>query len=138
MPSYFKHVTMTPFISTKLHSVFDYVGGVVVAASPWLFGFYNVGGAALFIPLVFGVLQMIMVIFTKHEGGLIKVFPLQLHLLLDMFVGFLLLISPFLYKFYPFVFLPHVLLGLFLLGSSIFTRRSPFLEPFEVLDSRGL
>jgi predicted membrane metal-binding protein len=129
---------MKPFISTKLHSVFDYAGGVVVTASPWLFGFYRLGGAALFIPLVFGVLQMIMVIFTTHEGGLIKVFPLQLHLLLDMFIGFVLFVSPFLYNFYPFVFLPHVLLGLFLLGSSIFTRHSPFLEPFEVLDPRSL
>jgi hypothetical protein len=130
--------TMKPFISTKLHSIFDYLGGIVVTASPWLFGFYPVGGAALFIPLVFGVLLMIMVIFTRHEGGLIKVFPLQLHLLLDMFVGFVLLVSPFLYKFYPFVFLPHVLLGLFLISSGIFTRHSPFLEDFEVLDPRGL
>lgn len=129
---------MKPFISTKLHSFFDYAGGLIVTASPWLFGFYKVGGAALFLPLVFGALLMIMVIFTRHEGGLIKVFPLQLHLLLDMFVGFVLLVSPFLYKFYPFVFMPHVLLGLFLMGSGIFTRHSPFLEDFEVLDPRGL
>jgi len=129
---------MRPFISTKLHSLFDYAGGVVITASPWLFGFYQIGGAALFLPLVFGGLLCIMVIFTKHEGGLIKVFPLQLHLLLDMFVGFVLLVSPFLYKFYPFVVLPHVLMGLFLMGSGIFTRHSPFLENFEVLDARGL
>ena len=129
---------MKPFISTKLHSIFDYVGGVMVTASPWLFGFYHIGGAALFLPLVFGSLLMIMVIFTRHEGGLIKVFPFQLHLLLDMFVGFVLLVSPFLYDFYPFVWLPHVLLGLFLMGSGIFTRYSPFLEDFKVLDPRGL
>jgi hypothetical protein len=129
---------MKPFISTKLHSIFDYVGGIIVTASPWLFGFYNVGGAALFIPLVFGGLQLVMVIFTRHEGGFIKVFPLQLHLFIDMMVGFVLLVSPFLYKFYPFVFLPHVLLGLFLMGSGIFTKHSPFLENFDVLDPRGL
>jgi len=129
---------MKPFISTKLHSIFDYAGSLIITASPWLFGFYHIGGAALFLPLVFGVLLMIMVIFTRHEGGLIKVFPFQLHLFLDMIVGFVLLVSPFLYKFYPFVWLPHVLLGLFLMGSGIFTRHSPFLEDFEVLDPRGL
>lgn len=128
---------MKPFISTKLHSLFDYAGGIIIPASPWLFGFYQVGGAALFIPLVFGALQLIMVIFTKHEGGFIKVFPLQLHLLLDMIVGFLLIVSPFLYKFYPFVFLPHLILGMLVFGSAIFTRHSPFLEEFEVFGPRG-
>lgn len=129
---------MKTFISTKFHAVLDYVGGILITASPWIFGFYKVGGAALFLPLVLGILQMTMVIFTKHEGGLIKVFPLQLHLILDMLVGFVLLVSPFLYGFYPFVFLPHVLLGLLSLSAALFTDDSPFLSRLQIFDPRGL
>lgn len=129
---------MKTFISTKFHAVLDYVGGILITASPWIFGFYKVGGAALFLPLVLGILQMTMVIFTKHEGGLIKVFPLQLHLILDMLVGFVLLVSPFLYGFYSFVFLPHVLLGLLSLSAALFTDDSPFLSRLQIFDPRGL
>ena len=116
----------------------DYVSGILITASPWLFGFAHLGGAPVFIPLVFGVLQLIMVIFTKHELGLIKVIPIQTHLFIDMMTGFYLFVSPFLYEFYPFVVLPHVLLGLFLFGSGIFTQYSPFLEEVDAFDPKGL
>jgi predicted membrane metal-binding protein len=129
---------MNTFISTKFHAGLDYVGGILITASPWIFGFYNVGGASLFIPLVFGGLQLFMVIFTDHEGGLVKVIPLQIHLMVDMLVGFILIVSPFVYNFYPFVFLPHVLLGLLAFGSGIFTQSSPFIKEIQVLDPRGL
>jgi hypothetical protein len=129
---------MKTFISTKFHAVLDYVGGILITASPWIFGFYNVGGAALFIPLVLRGLQIFMVLFTNHEGGLIKVIPLQIHLIMDMLVGFILIVAPFLYNFYPLVFLPHVLLGLFAFSSGIFTKSSPFIQKIQVLDPRGL
>jgi hypothetical protein len=129
---------MKAFISPGLHGIMDYIMGVVVTASPWLFGFVPVGGAALFIPVVFGALLCIMSIFTANPKGLFPVIPFQVHLVIDMFVGFLLFVSPFLYGFYPFVVLPHVLLGLLLMGAGIFTQPSPFLDDdLNVLDPRG-
>ncbi|WP_158825458.1 SPW repeat domain-containing protein [Mucilaginibacter lacusdianchii] len=131
---------MNQFISTKMHGVADYLAGIVITASPWLFGFSdtNTGGAALFFPVVLGVLLTLMTIFTRHELGLIQVLPLQLHLVLDMIAGFLLLVSPFLYDFYPKVWLPHVLLGALLFGSALFTKGSPFTGPLDLLDERGM
>jgi hypothetical protein len=129
---------MRSFIPTMAHAVLDYVSGILITASPWLFGFAHLGGAPLFIPLVFGSLQVLMVIFTKHELGLIKVIPIQTHLFIDMIMGFFLFVSPFLYKFYPFVVLPHVVLGLFLFASGIFTRHSPFLDDVDAFDPKGL
>jgi predicted membrane metal-binding protein len=128
---------MNQFISTKMHGVADYLAGIVITASPWLFGFRDVGGAALFIPVVFGTLLTLMTIFTRHEMGLIKVVPMQVHLTLDMLTGFLLIVAPFLYGFYHNVFLPHLLLGLFLFGSALFTQHSPFTGPLSLLDERG-
>lgn len=129
---------MRTFISTRAHGVLDYIIGIVTIASPWLFGFANLGGASLFFPIVFGVLQLIMVMFTNHEGGFIKVVPIQLHLVLDVIIGFTLFIIPFLYGFYHFTFLPNVIIGLLLMGAGIFTDRSPLLDNSEAFDARGI
>ena len=127
-----------PFISTKFHAVLDYVGGILITASPWIFGFQDVNAAAMFLPILFGSLQLVMLIFTDHEGGWIRVIPIQTHLFLDMLVGFILMVSPFVYGFYPHIFLPHVLLGLLVFGAGIFTHGSPFLNKVQIFDSRGL
>ncbi|WP_295767196.1 hypothetical protein [uncultured Mucilaginibacter sp.] len=129
---------MKTFVPINFHAVLDYIGGILITASPWIFGFYRFGGAALFLPLLLGSMQLLMTVFTNHQGGLIKVFPLQLHLFLDMVVGFILIVSPFLYKFYVDVYLPHLLLGLLSFGAALFTRRSPFIDQLELLDARGI
>lgn len=129
---------MTDFIPTKVHGIVDYLAGALLLSSPWLFGFAYVGGAALFIPIYFGVLSLVMTIFTNHETGMIKILPLQIHLTLDVLAGFVLLIAPFLYKFYPLVVWPHVVFGLLLMGAGIFTKGSPFLAKPHAFNGRGL
>jgi hypothetical protein len=128
---------MRAFISTKVHGMLDYMSGVLILASPWLFGFAHLGGAPLFIPVVFGSLQLLMVVFTNHELGIIKVIPIQLHLVVDMLMGFFMMVSPFLYDFHPFVVWPHLLLGALLFGAGLFTYPSPFLDGLIVFDERG-
>jgi hypothetical protein len=124
---------MKPFVPTAVYGFFNYAAALTLMASPWLFGFYHVGGASFFLPLVFGWLQLIMAIFSKHEWGFIKVFPVSMHCFLDVVGGFILLTSPWLYGYAPKVFWPQFLLGslVFLLG--IFTKSSPFTdEPSHV------
>lgn len=128
---------MNAIIPTKVHAVLDYVGGIMIASSPWLFGFARLGGAAVFVPVLIGCLQLVMAIFSNHELGVFKVFPMQLHLVLDMFAGFILIVLPFLYGFYHLVFLPHLLLGLLSLTSGIFTQHSP-LYRVDYFDGRGM
>ncbi|NCD72150.1 SPW repeat domain-containing protein [Mucilaginibacter agri] len=116
---------MTTFISTKFLGVLDYITSIVIAASPWLFHYdLSLSAAILFIPVFLGCMQLLMTIFSNYEFGMIKVFPMPAHLFLDGFVGFMLLISPFLYGFAHAVFLPQVILGLILLSMSIFTKDS--------------
>jgi hypothetical protein len=119
---------MTAFISTKFLGVLDYATSIIIGASPWLFGYYNISSAALFIPVFLGSMQLIMTIFTNYELGMIKVFPMRMHLFLNTYIGFWLLISPFLYGFAHIVFLPQVILGLLLFVMGIFTEGSPYLE----------
>lgn len=129
---------MKPFIPTAFYGFLNYAIALTLIASPWLFGFYHVGGASFFLPLVFGWLQLIMAIFSKHEFGFIKVFPVPMHCFIDVVGGSFLLASPFVYDYSSHVFLPQLLLGslVFLLG--IFTKKSPFTDEPEHVFRDGL
>lgn len=116
---------MKPFISTTIYGVLNYIIALTLIASPWLFGFYNVSGAALLLPIYIGWLQLIMALFTDNKTSPIRQFPMQTHLVLDAFTGFILAVSPWVYGFSP--KMPHLLFGLLLLCLAIFTKKSPFL-----------
>jgi hypothetical protein len=69
-----------------------------------------------------------MAIFSRHEWGFIKQFPVAMHCFIDVVGGSFLLASPFVYDYSSKVFWPQFLLGslIFLLG--IFTKQSPFTD----------
>jgi hypothetical protein len=113
------------FISTKLLGVLDYTTAIIMGVSPWLFGYYNISSAALFIPVFLGTMQLIMAIFSNYELGVMKVLPMSAHSFLNGFAGFWLLVSPFLYGFYNIVFLPQVILGVLLFVMAIYVKPSP-------------
>ncbi len=131
---------MKPFIPTAFYGVVNYILALTLIASPWLFNLVDVSSAALFIPMYIGWLQLIMAIFTNSETGFIKQFPLQIHLVLDVIMGFFLLVSPFLYTFsnkQPGAWVPAVLLGGLLMFMGNFTKKSPWLTPMHPAASQG-
>ena len=127
---------MKPLISLKVHGILDYAGGLLITFSPWLFGFAKLGGAPLYLPLCIGSMQLVMAIFSNHPLGVFKVFPMQLHLLIDIFAGIILIAAPWVYGFYHFVFLPHLLLGMVSLVAGLLTQHSPLYKS-ELFDERG-
>src|SRR3569623_468983 len=116
---------MKSFISPKVYGFFNYALGIVMILSPWLFGFQHQHGASILLPLYLGWLQLIMAIFSKHEWGFIKVFPVSMHCFIDAIVGSFLLLSPFLYGYYNEIFLPQLSFGLILLLLGVFVQGSP-------------
>ncbi len=108
------------FISSKTHGILDYLVGVVMIASPWLFGFAN-GGPAQIILVIIGILSLGMSLFTDYELGIIKLIPLRFHLNIDVMLGAFLLLSSWILEFAPVISWPHVLLGLLELGAGLFT-----------------
>ena len=124
---------MKPFISTKVYGFFNYALAIVMILSPWLFNFSHQHGASILMPLYLGWLQLIMAIFSKHEWGFIKVFPVSMHCFIDAIVGSFIVASPFLYSFTDQVFIPQLLFGLIMFLLGIFTEGSPFTsEPTHV------
>ena len=125
---------MKPFVSTTTYGFLNYLLALTLITSPWLFDYVHIGGASLFLPLIFGWLQLIMAIFGRHKLGFIKIFPVPMHCFIDVIGGSFLMMSPFVYAYSSKVFLPQLILGglIFLLG--IFTKTSPLTdEPRHVM-----
>jgi hypothetical protein len=120
---------MKPFIPTAVYGVISYILSLTLIASPWLFSLVNISSAALLIPIYMGWLQLIMNIFTNCETGFIKQFPIQMHMVIDVVMGFLLMVSPWLYTFsgHAPAPAPELILGGLLIFLANFTKKSPFL-----------
>ncbi len=118
------------FVPTWLHGYFDYIGGIGLIAAPFVFGFFNVGGVAVILPMVLGVGLILYSLLTNYERGIpaLKLIPMPVHLILDFVASALLAASPFLFGFYnqaPNVWLPHVVAGLGVIVLVIVSQTHP-------------
>jgi hypothetical protein len=108
-------------ISTKTHGILDYVVGLLLIASPWIFGFAT-GGIEQWLPVILGVSALAYSLLTNYELGAIKVLSMQTHLTIDALSGLLLAASPWLFGFSDRVTTPHLVMGLFELAAVMMTR----------------
>jgi hypothetical protein len=115
------------FLPTSLHGAIDYLWGLALLASPWLFGFSDVP-AAKWVAVVFGAGAIVYSAFTAYELGVLKILPMPLHLILDGLGGIVLAASPFLFGFADRVLWPHLLFGLFSVAACFVTRLEPMLS----------
>jgi hypothetical protein len=116
------------FIPTHVHGVIDYLWGLALIVSPWLFGFAT-GGAAQWVAIVFGLGAILYSLITVYELGAVRIIPMSLHLTLDGIAGAALAVSPWLFGFSREVFWPHLLFGLFSVAASLVSRTRPHLHP---------
>lgn len=116
------------FISTKVHGVLDYVVAVALVLAPIIFGFQDVGGAAVAVPVILGVGLFIYSLLTKYELGVFKVLSMPYHLVIDFVAAAFLALSPFLFGFIdaaPNAWLPHVVVGIAVILVVIFSQTQP-------------
>ncbi len=109
------------FLPTIVHGIVDYIWGLALLASPWLFGFADVP-VAKWTAIVLAVGAILYSVFTAYELGVLLILPMSFHLALDGLAGVLLAASPFLLGFSDQVYLPHLLFGLFSVAASLITR----------------
>jgi hypothetical protein len=113
-------------ISTKTHAVLDYVVGLALAVSPWLFGFASTGSpVAIWLPVLIGVMTLLMSLVTDYELSLRRTIPMSLHLWVDILGGLLLAASPWLFGFVDLVFVPHFLFGTMEVVVALITEKQP-------------
>lgn len=112
------------FLSTRVHGVFDYLIGILLIASPWLFNF-AVEGAATNIPVILGIAIIVYSFFTNYEMGAVKMISMNTHLWLDGLVGLFLGASPWLFNFNEFIYVPHLTVGIITVVLALVTNTVP-------------
>jgi hypothetical protein len=111
------------FLEPRIHGFIDYFVGIMLIAAPALFNFEN--AVEVFIPALFGVVQITYALFTRYEFGFFPAISMRKHLRLDLITGALLAASPWIFRFAEYVWQPHVLLGGFQMLLALFTRIYP-------------
>lgn len=103
-----------PVITSRLHGIIDYIVGAALIAAPWLFGFANFDTypEATWTPIVIGAAIIGMSLMTNYEYSIAKIIPLRAHLAVDFAAALFLGVSPWLFSFAEYVYLPHVLAGI--------------------------
>jgi hypothetical protein len=81
------------------HGVLDYMTGLLLLLAPNLLGFAHVGGAAVWIPRVIGLMILLQAMTTDYELGVMKMVPIKMHLMTDYVVAIFLVVSPWLFGF---------------------------------------
>jgi lysylphosphatidylglycerol synthetase-like protein (DUF2156 family) len=115
-------------IPTFVHGIADYIGGIALLAAPNIFGFADVGGAAVLIPRVLGVIILLQSICTNYELGLAKILPMRVHLMNDYVASLFLAASPWLFGFADGPsnsWMPHLIVGILVFVLSLMTQNEP-------------
>lgn len=116
------------FIPTKVHGVLDYLVAIALIFAPMIFGFSQVGGAAVVIPVVLGIGLFVYSLLTKYEWGVVKAISMPYHLVIDVVASVFLALSPWLFGFADQalnVWLPHVVVGVAVILVVIFSKTQP-------------
>lgn len=116
------------FLPTKVHGLLDYIVGIALILAPEIFRFSDVGGAAVIIPRVLGIVLVIYSLFTKYEWGVFKVLPMTYHLVVDFLAALFLALSPFLFGFHndkKNAWIPHIVVGIVVILVVLVSQTQP-------------
>jgi hypothetical protein len=85
-------------ISANTHAMLEPLMAALLIASPWIFGFSSVDEATA-IAIIAGVAMLLVGQTTRWRYSLAKVIPLRTHMMADIGLGAVLILSPFVFGF---------------------------------------
>jgi apolipoprotein N-acyltransferase len=113
------------FISPRTHSIIGFIVGIALILAPNIFGFSDVGGAAVSIPRIIGVIVVLSELTVKGSFSGMDLIPMSMHIATDVVMGAFLALSPWLFGFHDQkanAWLPHLIVGLLMIGYALATR----------------
>ena len=116
------------FLPTKVHGALDYVVGIALILAPNIFQFSAMGGPAVIVPRILGVVLIVYSLLTRYEWGVLKVIAMPYHLVVDVLASLFLAASPFIFGFVasrPNAWLPHVVVGIVVVLVVLVTQTRP-------------
>jgi hypothetical protein len=112
-------------IPRQIHGGLDYAVGVLLIASPWIFGFADDSTAATWVAVIVGAGMILSALMTDNDVSVADAIPMRMHLMTDVAVGAFLAASPWLFGFADEVWAPHVVIGLLEIGTALVTDPEP-------------
>jgi hypothetical protein len=85
-------------IPLNLHAALEPLMAVVIIAAPWIFGFSETESATV-VCVIVGVTMLLVGSMTDWRISLARVIPLRTHLMGDLLLGAVLLLSPLIFGF---------------------------------------
>jgi hypothetical protein len=110
------------FISSKIHGLFDYIGGLLLLILPFLLLPATAPTIATIVPAIVGVLLIVMALFTNFELGIFHKIGMANHLMIDNGLGVVLAITPWIFGFYQITFGFHLVAGIIIFVFGMFTN----------------
>lgn len=113
------------FLSPRVHTIIGFIVGIALLVAPNLFGFSEVGGAAVTIPRILGVIIILSELTVRGSFSGMGVVPMKLHIAMDVIMGAFLAASPWLFGFADEeanAWVPHLVVGLAIVGYALVTR----------------
>jgi hypothetical protein len=85
-------------IPLNLHAAIEPLIAVIIIAAPWIFGFRETDSATAICVLV-GVVMLVSGALTDWRLSLARVIPLRMHLMTDLLLAAVLVLSPLVFGF---------------------------------------
>ena len=118
-------------ISSKVHTIIGLVVGVALIVAPWLFQFSDVK-AAKWSAIIIGIVGVLSELTSTSPSSPMKLVPMRAHLGLDVVLGLVLALSPWLFGFSGEklnAWLPHLIVGILIIGYALMTRPDDAVVP---------
>src|SRR3954451_2593990 len=80
----------------KAHAALEPLVAILLIAAPWVFGFDDVRSATA-VSIAVGALMLISGMSTRWRLSLVKLIPLRTHFRMDLVLGVVLIVAPFVF-----------------------------------------
>jgi hypothetical protein len=113
------------FISPRAHSIIGFIVGIALILAPNIFGFSDVGGAAVAVPRIIGIIVVLSELTVRGSFSGMGFIPMSMHIATDVLMGAFLALSPWLFSFSDDgtnAWVPHLIVGLLMIGYALATR----------------
>ena len=113
-------------LSSRIHGVLDYIVGIFLVLTPWLFGYVTVGAPETWLAIGGGSAVIVYSLLTDYELGVWRQLEFRAHLWLDGLVGFTLLIWAWLFAAAEWaLWMPHLVAGVLLVVMPLLSEKEP-------------
>lgn len=113
------------FLSPRIHSIIGFIIGIALLLAPNIFGFSDVGGAAVMVPRILGIIVILSELTVRGSFSGMGAISMKAHVIMDVILGAFLALSPWLFGFADEeanAWVPHLVVGIAMIGYALVTQ----------------